>query len=95
MEPAAAKGVTTPEIVTEEIVATTEEIVAEVKEEVIEAPSKLRQTLDRFAALWERVSVQSSVSRSDEVVGSGLSGLYGAKFDALAKEHEQVRPDKG
>ena len=36
MEPAAAKGVT-PEIVTEEIVATTEEIVTEVKEEVIEA----------------------------------------------------------
>ena len=30
----AAKGVTTPEIVTEEIVATTEEIAAEVKEEV-------------------------------------------------------------
>jgi hypothetical protein len=94
MEPAAAKGVT-PEIVTEAIVATTEEIVAEVKEEVIEAPSKLRQTLDRLAALWERVSVRSSVSRSDDVGGSGLGGMYGAKFQALAKEHEQGRSDKG
>jgi predicted esterase YcpF (UPF0227 family) len=90
----AAKGVTTPEIVTEEIVATTEEIAAEVKEEVIETPSRLRQALHRLAASWERVSVQSSVSRSD-VVGSGLGGMYGAKFQALAKEHEQGHPDKG
>ena len=91
----AAKGGTPEEIIGEKIVVTTEEIVAEVKEEVIEAPSKLRQTLDRFAALWERVSVQSSVSRSDDVVGSGLGGMYGAKFQALAKEHEQGRSDKG
>ena len=91
----AAKGIT-PEIVTEEIVATTEEIAAEVKEEVIEAPSRLRQALHRLAALWERVSVRSSVSRSDDVVvGSGLGGMYGAKFQALAKEHEQGHPDKG
>ena len=93
MEQAAAKG-TAPEIVTEEIAATTEEIAAEVKEEVIEAPSRLRQALHRFAAVWERVSVQSSVSRSD-IVGSGLGGMYGAKFQALAKEHEQGHPDKG
>ena len=90
----AAKGVTTSEIVTEEIVVTTEEIAAEVKEEVIETPSRLRQALHRLAASWERVSVQSSVSRSD-VVGSGLGGMYGAKFQALAKEHEQGHPDKG
>ena len=83
----AAKGVTTPEIITEEIVA-------EVKEEVIEAPSRLRQALHRLAAVWERVSVQSSVSRSD-IVGPGLGGMYGAKFQALAKEHEQGHPDKG
>ncbi len=91
----AAKGVTTPEIVAEEIVATTEEIAAEVKEEVIEAPSRLRQALHRLAAPWERVSVQSSVSRSDVVVGSGLGGMYAAKFQALAKEHYQGRPGKG
>jgi hypothetical protein len=89
----AAKGVS-PEIVTEEIVATTEEIVTEVKEEVIEAPSRLRQALHRLAALWERVSVRSSVSESD-AAGFSLGGMYGAKFQALAKEHEQVRPDKG
>jgi hypothetical protein len=82
----AAKGIT-PEIVTEEIVA-------EVKEEVIEAPSRLRQALHRLAAVWELVSVQSSVSRSD-IVGSGLGVMYGAKFQALAKEHEQGHPDKG
>jgi hypothetical protein len=57
MEPAAAKGVT-PEIVTEEIVATTEEIVAEVKEEVIEAPSRLREKFRRLEALWGRTAVQ-------------------------------------
>ena len=54
----AAKGVTTPEIVTEEIVATTEEIVAEVKEEVIEAPSRLREKFRRLEALWGRTAVQ-------------------------------------
>jgi hypothetical protein len=85
----AAKGVTTPEIITEEIVATTEEIVAEAKEEAKEAPSRLRQ----LAAVWEGASVRSSASGS-VVVGSSLDGMYGAKFQALAKEHEQVRPDK-
>ena len=54
----AAKGVTTPEIVTEEIVATTEEIVAEVKEEAIEAPSKVRAKLRELEAMWERASTQ-------------------------------------
>lgn len=57
----AAKGVTTPEIVTEEIVATTEEIVTEVKEEVIEAPSRLREKFRQFRrleALWGRTAVQ-------------------------------------
>ena len=53
-----AKGVTTPEIVTEEIVATTEEIAAEVKEEAIEAPSKLRAKLRELEAMWERASTQ-------------------------------------
>jgi hypothetical protein len=89
----AAKGVS-PEIVTEEIVATTEEIVADVKEEAIEAPSSLRQALHRLAAKWERASVRSSASESN-VVSSGLARMYGAKFQALSKEHEQVRPDKG
>jgi hypothetical protein len=54
----AAKGVTAPEIVTEEIVATTEEIAAEVKEEAIEAPSKLRAKLRELEAMWERASTQ-------------------------------------
>jgi hypothetical protein len=54
----AAKGVTAPEIVTEEIVATTEEIAAEVKEEVIEAPSRLREKFRRLEALWGRTAVQ-------------------------------------
>jgi hypothetical protein len=49
---------TTPEIVTEEIVATTEEIVAEVKEEAIEAPSRLREKFRRWEALWGRTAVQ-------------------------------------
>jgi hypothetical protein len=90
----AAKGVT-PEILGEEIVATTEEIVPEAKEEVIQAPSRIRQILRQWAAMWERASVRSSVSGSDVVVGSGLAGMYGAKFQALSKEHEQARPDKG
>jgi hypothetical protein len=54
----AAKGVTTPEIVAEEIVATTEEIVAEVKEEAIEAPSRLREKFRRLEAVWGRAAVQ-------------------------------------
>jgi hypothetical protein len=91
----AAKGVT-PESIGEEVVATTEQIVAEAKEEVIEAPSRIRQILHQMlAAVGERASVRPSVSGSYVVVGSGLFGMYGAKFDALAKEHEQVRPDKG
>ena len=47
----AAKGFTTPEIVTEEIAA-------EVKEEVIEAPSRLREKFRRLEALWGRTAVQ-------------------------------------
>jgi hypothetical protein len=54
----AAKGVTTPEIVGEEIVATTEQIVAEVKEEAIEAPSRLREKFRRLEAVWGRAAVQ-------------------------------------
>jgi arginine repressor len=54
----AVEGVTTPEIITEEIVATTEEIAAEVKEEVIEAPSRLRRKLRELEAMWERASIQ-------------------------------------
>jgi hypothetical protein len=54
----AAKGVTTPEIVAEEIVATTEEIVVEVKEEAIEAPSRLREKFRRLEAVWGRAAVQ-------------------------------------
>jgi hypothetical protein len=81
--------------VKEEIVVTTEQIVAEAKEGVIEAPSRIRQILGQLAAMGERASVRPSVSGSDVVVGSSLSGMYGAKFEALAKEHEQVRTDKG
>jgi hypothetical protein len=80
-----------PEITLEEVNETT----AEVKEGVLDAPSKIRQTLGQLAAMWERASVRARVSGSDVVVGSSLSGMYGSKFDALAKEHEQVRPDKG
>jgi hypothetical protein len=93
MEPAAPKGVA-PEIIGEEIVATTEEIVADVKEEAIEAPSRIRQKLRQLAAVWERVSVRSSASESYGVVGSGLAGMYSAKFQALAKDPERVRSDK-
>jgi uncharacterized protein YukE len=89
----AAKEVA-PEITpTEEIMGTTEEIVAEAKDEVKEAPSRIRKKLRQLAAAWEDASVRSSASGSD-VVGSSLAGMYGAKFQALAKEHEQVRPDK-
>ena len=77
----------------EEIKVTTEEIVTEAKDEVKEAPSNIRKRLRQLAAVWESASVRSSASGSD-VVGSSLAGMYGAKFQALAKEHEQVRPDK-
>lgn len=81
------------EITTEEIIASPEEIVDEVKEEVKKAPSRLRQKLRQLEAVWERASARSSAFESD-VTGSGLAGMYGAKFQALAKEHEQVHPDK-
>ena len=84
---AEAKGIN-PQITTEEIMLT-----PEVKEEVKEAPSKLRQKLRQLAAVWEGANVRSSASASD-VVDSSLSGMYGAKWQALAKEHEQGRPDK-
>jgi len=85
MEPAAAKGVA-PEIIGEEIVA-------DVKEEAIEAPSRIRHKLRHLAAVWERASLRSSASKSD-VVGSGLAGMYSAKFQALVKDPERVRSDK-
>jgi hypothetical protein len=70
-----------PEITpAEEIMLTTEEIVAEAKDEVKEAPSRIRKKLRQLAA--------------SDVVDSSLARIYGAKFQALAKEHEQVRPDK-
>jgi len=70
-----------------------EEIVAEAKEEVKEAPSRMRKKLRQLAAVWEGASVRSSASGSD-VVGSSLAGMYGGKWQALAKENEQVRPDE-
>jgi predicted esterase YcpF (UPF0227 family) len=89
----AAKEVA-PEITpAEEIMVTTEEVVAEAKEEVKEAPSSIRKKLRHLAAVWESASVRSSASGSD-VVGSSLGGMYGAKWQALAKEDEQGRPDK-
>ena len=77
----------------EEIMVSTEQIVAETKEEVKEAPSRLRAKLRELAALWEGASVRSSASGSD-VVGSSFTGMYGAKWQALAKEHEGGRSDK-
>jgi|SRR5215210_1417107 len=77
----------------EEIMVTTEEIVAEAKEEVKEAPSRMRKKLRQLAAVWEGASVRSSASGSS-VVGSSLAGMYGGKWQALAKENDQVRPDK-
>ena len=77
----------------EEIMVTTEEIVTEAKDEVKEAPSRIRNKLRQLTAVREGASVRSSASGSD-VVGSSLAGMYGAKFQALAKEHEQVRSDK-
>ena len=82
-----------PEITpAEEIKVSTEQIVAEAKEEVKEAPSRLRAKLRQLAAVWEGANVRSSASAS-EVVGSSLAGMYGAKWQALGKEHEQGRPD--
>jgi hypothetical protein len=86
----AAKGDTT------EVIA--EEIVADAKEAVIEAPSRMRQKLRRLAAaVWGRASVRSNASGSDVVYYGyyGLAGMYCAEFQALAKEHERVRSDKG
>jgi len=83
-----------PEITpAEEIKVSTEQIVAEAKEEIKEAPSRIREKLRQLAAVWEGASVWSSASGSD-VVGSSLTTMYGAKFQALEKEHEQGRPDK-
>ena len=84
---AEAKGIN-PQITTEEIMLT-----PEVKEEVKEAPSKLRQKLRQLGAVWEGANVGSSASGSD-VVDSSLTGMYGAKFRALAKESEQGRPHR-
>ena len=80
---AEAKGIN-PQITTEEIMLT-----PEVKEEVKEAPSKLRQ----LAAVWEGANVRSSAAGSD-VVDSSLTGMYGAKWQTLAKESEQGRPHR-
>ena len=89
----AAKEVA-PEITpAEEIKITTEEIVAEAKEEVKEAPSRIRKKLHQLAAVWKGANVRLSASGSD-VVGSSLAGMYGAKWQALAKESEEGRPDK-
>ena len=84
-----------PEITpAEEIKVSTEQIVAEAKEEVKEAPSRLRAKLRQLAAVWEGASVRSSASGSNVVVGSSPTGMYGGKWQALAKENEQVRTDK-
>ena len=90
----AAKEVAPEVTPAEEIKASTEEIVADAKEEVKEAPSRLRAKLRQLAAVWEGANVRSSASGSDVVVGSSLSGMYGAKWQALDKEHEQGRPHK-
>ena len=89
----AAKEITSEITPAEEIVVTTEEIVTEAKDEVKEAPSRIRNKLRQLTAVWEGASVRSSASGSD-VVGSSLAGMYGAKFQALAKDHEQGRPHK-
>jgi hypothetical protein len=92
MEKAAKEAA--PEIApVEEILVSTEELVAEAKDEVKEAPSKIREKLRQLATVWDATSVRSSASGS-EVVGSSVAGMYGSKFGALAKEHEQARPDK-
>ena len=84
-----------PEITpAEEIMVSTQGVMAEAKEEVKEAPSRLRAKLRQLAALGEGASVRSSASGSDVGVGSSLTGMYGAKWQALDKEQEQGRPDK-
>jgi hypothetical protein len=91
---AEAKGIN-PGITPKEVEKMATEVTEEVKEGVIEAPSKIRQILGQLAAMWDQpASVRPGVSGSNVAVGSSLSGMYGAKFDALAKEHEQIRPDK-
>ena len=93
MEKAAKEGA--PEITpAEEIKVATEEIVAEAKEEVKEAPSRVRAKLRQLAAVWEGANVRSSAAGSDVVLGSSLTRMYSAKWQALGKEHEQGRPDK-
>jgi hypothetical protein len=57
----AAKGVT-PEIITEEIVATTEEIVAEAKEEVKEATAEVVDKLLTENGPQQLVSLRETVS---------------------------------
>lgn len=89
----AAKEVAPEITLAEEIKVSTEEIVADAKDEVKEAPSRIRKKLRQLAAVWERASIRSSASGS-EVVGFSLAGMYGAKWQALDKEHEQGRPDK-
>lgn len=89
----AAKEVAPEITLAEEIKVSTEEIVADAKDEVKEAPSRIRKKLRQLAAVWERASIRSSASGA-EVVGFSLAGMYGAKWQALDKEHEQGRPDK-
>ena len=90
----AAKEVAPKITPAEEIKVSTEQIVAEAKEEVKEAPSRIREKLRQLAAVWEGANVRSSASSGSDVVGSSLTGMYGAKWQALTKEHEQGRPDK-
>jgi hypothetical protein len=78
------------ENMTEEIIVSPEEIVDGVKEEVKEAPSRIRQNLRQLVTVWERPSGRSSASESD-VIGSGVAGMYTAKFQALAKDQEEVK----
>ena len=88
----AAKEVAPEVTPTEEIRVTTEQIVAEAKEEVKEAPSRLRAKLRQLAAVWEGANVRSSAG--SDVVDSSLSGMYGTKWQTLAKESEQGRPHR-
>jgi hypothetical protein len=86
----AAKEITT----TEEIILSPEGSVDEVKEEIKRVPSGLHQALHQLAAAWGGLSDRPSASRSDVVVGASLVGMYGAKWQALDKEHEHGRPHK-
>src|SRR5918998_5030893 len=76
---------------TEEIIASPEEGMDEVKEEIKKVPSRHRRGLHQLAAVWERLSARARVSGSGVVVSHDLDGMYGAKFQALAKEHQQGR----